>query len=111
MYQITTTKKLEIMKAAFNLKNFLTENKAMVLTSYENLTKEKFFNGISLKDFMLQVMNVMQINNPKSEKRAATLLPSLVSMVIVNNSKIEVLNDLDAKLKAKYEGTAYMAMV
>ena len=99
------------MKATFNLKEFLTANKESVLINYEKLTKQEFFNGISLKDFMMQLMNLMQINNPKSEKRAASLLPDLTSMVIVSNSKIQCVNSLDDKMRAKYNGTSYMAMV
>ena len=99
------------MKAIFNLKDFLTANKETVLINYEKLTKQEFYNGITLKDFMLQVLNVMQNNNPKSEKRASSLLPMLISMTLVSNSRMECVNNLDDKMRAKYNGTAYMAMV
>lgn len=99
------------MKAIFNLKEFLTANKEVVLADFEKLTKKEFYNGISLKDFMIQVMQLMQNNNPKSEKRATSLLPFLSSNVLVENSKIFILNDLDEKKRSQYMGTAYMAII
>jgi hypothetical protein len=39
------------------------------------------------------------------------MLPFLMGNVYLNNIKIEVVNDIDAKLAAKYKGTAYMALV
>ena len=95
----------------FELKSWMTENRDVVLESYKKLTEEKFFNGISLKDFMVQVFNLMVVNNIKSEKRAASMLPFLMGDVYAKNSRVEVVNDLDAKLAEKYRGTAYMALV
>ena len=95
----------------FELKNWMSENREVVIENYNKLTTEQFFNGISLKDFMVQVLNLMVVNNIKSEKRAASMLPFLMGNVYVNNSKVEVVNDRDAKLAAKYKGTAYMALV
>jgi len=64
-----------------------------------------------LKDFMLQVMAVLVRNNVKSEKTASKILTIALGEVYVNNSKV-VANDFKTDaLKAKYEGTAYMAMV
>lgn len=77
------------MKATFNLKDFLTANKETVLINYEKLKKEQFFNGISLKDFMILVMNMMANNNPKSDKRAAYLLPTILGTIVFNNSTIK----------------------
>ena len=99
------------MKNQFEIKSFLSENREIVISKYNDLTKERFFNGITLSQFMVQVMNLMVINNPRSEKRASSLLLSLVGQVIVDNSKIEVINDLDKKLSEKYQGTAFMALV
>lgn len=99
------------MKNQFEIKSFLSENRETVISKYNDLTRERFFNGITLSQFMVQVMNLMVINNPKSEKRASSLLLSFVGQVIVDNSKIEVVNDLDKKLSEKYQGTAFMALV
>ena len=99
------------MKTQFELKTWLSENRETVIGKYNKLTQEKFFNGITLKDFMLQVMAVLVRNNVKSEKTASKILTIALGEVYVNNSKV-VANDFKTDaLKAKYEGTAYMAMV
>ena len=95
----------------FELTNWMSENREVVIESYNKLTAEKFFNGISLKEYMVQVLNLMAANNIKSEKRAASMLPFLMGNVYANNTKIEILNDRDANLAAKYKGTAFMALV
>lgn len=99
------------MKSTFELRNWMTQNREMVIASYKQLTNEKFFNGISLKDFMVQVYNRMVENNPKSDKRASSLIGGILESVSHNNSKIGTPNSMDAKLSAKYSGTAFMALV
>jgi hypothetical protein len=99
------------MKATFEITKWLSENRETIISNYNNLTKEQFFNGISLKDFMLQVMQAMQMNNVKSEKRASSMLPFLMGNIYFNNSKVEGNDKITEALKAKYEGTAFMALV
>jgi hypothetical protein len=71
----------------FELKNWMTENRELVINVYNETSKNEFFIGISLKDFMLKVYNMMNINNPKSEKRAASLLPTILGYVAYNVSR------------------------
>jgi len=52
----------------FELKNWMSENREVVISKYNQLTTEKFFSGIALKNFMIEIFNLMSINNPKSEK-------------------------------------------
>lgn len=92
----------------FEIKTWLGENREVVIEKYNKLTEEKFFTGISLKDFMLEVLKRMEA--VKSEKRAVKMLPFVMGDIYFNNSKIQN-NGLDAKLSAQYKGTAYMAMV
>lgn len=99
------------MKTQFELKSWMTENRETVINNYSQLATEPFFNGITLKEFMIEVMRIMTINNPKSDKRAASLLPYIISNVYASNCEVQVVNDLDEKLAAKYQGTAYMALV
>lgn len=99
------------MKAKFEITNWLSENREIVISKYEALKAEQFFNGISLKDFMIQILSAMQINNVKSDKRAASMLPFLMGNVYFNNSKVTGNDKVTDALKAKYNGTAYMAMV
>ena len=99
------------MKAKFELKKYMSENRNTVIEIFGKLQDEKFYNGISLKEFMMQVLNLMNINNPKSVKKADSLLTSMCFRVLNSNSEIEVINDLDKKMEQKYQGTAYMSMV
>ncbi len=99
------------MTNTFDLRTWMTQNREIVLFSYEQLTKEKFFNGVSLRDFMVQVYNRMLENNTKSDKRALSLIGGILESVSHQNSKIGTPNSIDAKLSAKYAGTAFMALV
>lgn len=74
------------MKATFELRTWLSENRNTIISEYEKLSNEEFFNGMSLQNFMLDILKVMTINNPKSEKRAASLLPFIMSDIYFNNS-------------------------
>ena len=85
MYICTT--KTNKMKNAFNLQNFLSENRNVIISQHEAITANQFFTGITLKDFMLKVLSRMNDNNPKSEKRAASLLPTILGEVAYNNSR------------------------
>lgn len=95
----------------FELKSWMTENREIVIESHKNLTTEEHYNGISLKDFMVQVYRLMEINNPRSEKRAASLLPDLMEDVYWKNKRIEGNDATTERLAKKYEGTAAMALV
>jgi hypothetical protein len=75
------------MKNAFNLKNFLSENRNTILYSYESIKSNQFFTGITLKEFMLKILSRMNDNNPKSEKRASSLLPTIIGEVAFNHSR------------------------
>ena len=75
------------MKNTFNLQNFLSENRNTVIEKYNEITSSQFFTGITLKDFMLKVYNDLANNNPRSEKRAASLLPTILGAVAFNHSR------------------------
>ena len=95
----------------FDLKSWMSENREVVISKYENLKNEKFYNGVPLKTFMTEILNLMTIQNIKSEARAAKMLPILMGNVYFNHSKIDSRDFYTEKLKNKYDGTAYMAMV
>ena len=99
------------MKATFEIQNWLSENREVVISKYNDLTNEKFFNGITLKNFMVEVLSAMVRNNVKSEKRAASMLPFLMGDIYFNNSKVVAEDKITNALKAKYAGTAFMALV
>lgn len=69
------------MKAKFEITKWLTENRDTIIAGYEDLKNEYFFQGASLKEFMLAILNSMLMNNVKSEKRAASMLPFLMGNI------------------------------
>lgn len=79
------------MKKQFELVKFLSENREMVIAEYNKLQNEKFFNGISMKQFGLDIFKAMSNNNPRSEARAESLLPNVIGMVYASNSKCGVI--------------------
>jgi len=76
------------MASKFQLKDYLAANREVVIAKFQDLQKEKFYNGISLKNFMIEVFQQMANNNPKSDKKATSLLPFVVSAVSNRNCKI-----------------------
>lgn len=99
------------MKATFELKTWLSENRETVISKYNALTNEQFFNGISLKDFMVQVIRSMEMQNIKSANRAGSMLPFLMGNVYFNNSKVTGNDSKTDVLREKYNGTSAMAMI
>ena len=95
----------------FELKNWMSENRETVISKYNKLTNEANYNGIALRGFMIQVMAIMQMNNIKSEKKAFSMLPIALGEVYNNNSRIVANDNVTESLKAKYDGTAAMALV
>lgn len=72
----------------FDLRNYMTENRDQVINKFNELKEEQFYNGITLKEFMNCIYNAMIKNNPKSNKKADSLLPFVVGDVYFNNSKL-----------------------
>ena len=87
------------MKAQFEIKNFLANNREVVIAKYNELQNENFFDGISLKDFMFEVMNLFVMNRVKSEKTATSKLPFFISMIFCKHNTIGVVNSLDKESK------------
>ena len=87
------------MKAQFEIKNFLANNRDIIIAKYNELQNENFFDGISLKDFMFEIMHLFVMNRVKSEKTATSKLPSLLGMVFCKHNTIGVVNSLDKESK------------
>jgi hypothetical protein len=111
LYIYITIKTNKDMKATFELKTYMTANRDFVINTYNDMTKERFFNGISLASFMTQVYNIMLENNPRSEKRADSLLKTITYSVVDKNVRIGGNDVVQGRLKAKYAGTQMMALV
>lgn len=69
------------MKAKFEITKWLSENRETIISKYDSLKSETFFQGQSLKDFMVAILNSMVVNNIKSEARAAKMLPFLIGNI------------------------------
>lgn len=98
------------MKTRFNLQAYLHENREQVINKFNELTKERFYDGCTLKTFMVEVMNMMAIN-VRGQKSADNFLPHAIGYVYVNHSKVYVDRDLDAERKAKMPNEQWAALV
>jgi hypothetical protein len=85
------------MKNTFDLKTWLTGNKETVIAKYNECAAHDYFSGITLRDFMFRILDDMQLNNPKSEKKAASTFTEILSNVYYSNTN--VLNSLFIKSK------------
>lgn len=99
------------MKTQFDIKKWLGEKRETIIAKYNDLTKEQHFNGITLREFMVDILEGMERNNVKSDNRAAMLLPHVMGSIYFNNSTVTGNDTITEKLRAKYSGTEYMAMV
>ena len=99
------------MKAKFDIKTWLTENRERVINEYNRISNDEFFNGMTLKTYMTEIYNLMVINKVASEKRAESCMITFLQWTNIKATKMQVINDKDQALRNKYAGTAYMAMV
>jgi hypothetical protein len=82
--------KITDMKAKFELKTWMSENREIVISEYNKMTSEKFFNGCTLAQFMREVFHLMLMNNVKSERVAVSKLPYLMGNVYFQNTTVHV---------------------
>ena len=112
----TTRNTYHKMKAAYNLQEFMTANREVVIAKHAALEAEQFFSGIGLRDFMAATMRGMQMNAPRSEKQAASLLPNVMGMVYIDNIKIGVVysrpySESNHAKQVNYHGAQKAAML
>ena len=94
-------------KAKFDLMASLTANRDYVIAKFNELKNETLYNGLTLREFMLQIVHIMRVNNPRSEKRFNDIFKSLVGRVYNDNLHIEGSD----YMVEKYRGTAFSALV
>lgn len=99
------------MKAKFDLKTWMTDNRETVIAKFEKLQAEENYNGCTLKSFMTQVFQMMVNNRISSANQAESKLPHMMGFVYVANNRIEANDWKDEAQARKYAGTAYMAIV
>lgn len=95
----------------FNLTEELSQRREIVINKYNSLTENNFFDGCTLRSFMLEVMQMCKNNRISSVKTLEAKLPLFCGFVASNHSRILGGDKVTADLKAKYQGTAFMAMV
>ena len=94
----------------FDTMAFLKENREMVIAKYNKLTEERFFDGITLKDFMTEVMNTMK-RNYITKKNAMSTLQDVMGFIFCDHSRVMVINDRDAARKACRPNDQWMAIL
>jgi hypothetical protein len=99
------------MKAKFELKTWLSENRETVIAKYNELTKEANFSGITLKEFMTNIMTMMVNNRVGSAKTAENKLAFFMGEVYMNNCNVYAQDRITDRLRNQYSGTSFMAMV
>lgn len=99
------------MKTKFNLLEALGSRREMVINKYNDLTAERFFDGVSLKGFMVEVMNGCVAARVTTENSLNRMLPIVMGEVYVNHSKVMATDKVTESLRKQYNGTAYMALV
>ena len=99
------------MAKQFEIREALKNNREMVIAKHNQLTAERFFDGCTLKQFMVEVLNMCVMNNIRSEKTLVKNLPFYMGQIYFNHSKVSGTDTVTANLKKQYQGTAFMAMV
>lgn len=99
------------MKTKLNLTEALRSRREMVINKYNDLTAERFFDGVSLKGFMIDVMNGCIAARVTTENSLNRMLPIIMGQVYVDHSKVMATDVVTENLRSQYKGTAYMALV
>ena len=102
--------------ATYNLHTFLTENREVVIAKHTALQSEQFFSGITIKAFMVEVMNGMQRNAPRNEKQAKATLANVMGLIYMDNIKIGVVysrpySESNHAKQVNYHGAQKAAML
>ena len=100
-----------IMKTTFNLTEELHARRDLVIEQYNELTKGQFFDGITLRNYMLEVIKACQVNRIRTAKSLDKQLPIFLYYISYEHNRIASVDNVTEALKRKYAGTAFMAMV
>ena len=94
----------------FNLREWMGEHREVVIAKYEKLTKERFFDQVTLRTFMYDILNLMA-ENCRSAKSCEKNLGCLLEMVYYDHCSISGGDFITDRLVKKYEGKAEMALI
>lgn len=95
----------------FNLTEQLSKRREQVIAKYNELTNEQFFDGCTLRTFMVEIMQMCQINHIASEKTLDAKLAFFIGNIYCSHKKIQGTDKVTNALRNKYQCTAFMALV
>lgn len=99
------------MATIFNLQQSLSAKRDVVISKYNELTAERFFDGCTLRQFMVEVMNACIINNIRSEKRLSSMLPYLMGDIYFRHSTVTGCDVVADKLHNNMPNQQWAAIV
>lgn len=90
----------------FELIAALSERREEVIAKHATVT-----DGISLKAFMMEVVNIFKMNRIASQKTFDNNFAFLLGQVTSNHMMVFAASERDNAARKQYNGTAYMALV
>ena len=90
----------------FELIEALRERREEVIAKHATTT-----DGITLKAFMMEVINIFNRNRVTTQNSFDRMFAMLLGEVAANHQMLYTSSDRDNAVRAKYAGTAFMAMV
>ena len=77
------------MAQRFDIMAEMSARREMVIESYNAATEHKFFDGITLKAYMTEVLAIIRNNNPRSAASLQKLLPLAIGEVKAKHTRID----------------------
>lgn len=99
------------MATKFDLKQALRARREEVIEKFNALQSEEHYNKCTLKQFMTEFMNLMIINNPRSQKRFDHLFRGLLEMAYYNNCSIVGNDSLTEHLRKRHSDGQWAAII
>lgn len=90
----------------FDLIAALSERREEVIAKHANTT-----DGISLKAFMMEVVNIFKMNRIASQKNFDNNFDFLLGQVTSDHYMPFAASEKDNAIRRQYKGTAFMALV
>ena len=90
------------MKAKFEITNWLSENREEIISKFNLLTAEKFYSGISLKNFMVKILNGMLRNRVASEKTATKAVKEHRKRILIVEDNLDIRSYIHSILESDY---------
>ena len=99
------------MAAKFDLMQALSTRREEVIEKFNALQNERFYNNCTLKQFMVEFMNLMRENNPRSQKRFDNLFNHILSVVYYKNCSVTGNDNLTDELRKRYNNGQWAAII